>query len=117
MPEGVDHQLFPDGGSAAVEVEGGCWLSESRCIRTAAEIERLRAENESLRQQAGDVSLTVAVVALLVGLGAGFANCEAGELSVGGCGIGAVGLGPRNAVKCVLTAAARPPSCISDSEW
>ncbi|QDE72037.1 hypothetical protein BHS09_36460 [Myxococcus xanthus] len=65
-------QLFPDGGATAVEVEGSCWLSESRCIRTAAEIERLRAENESLRQQAGDVSLTVAVVALLVGLGAGF---------------------------------------------
>ncbi|ABF86663.1 hypothetical protein MXAN_2175 [Myxococcus xanthus DK 1622] len=66
-------QLFPDGGSAAVEVEGGCWLSESRCIRTASEIARLRAENESLRQQAGDVSFTVAIVALLAGLGAGFA--------------------------------------------
>jgi len=69
-------QLFPDGGAAAVEVEGGCWLSESRCVRTAAEIERLRAENESLRQQAGDVSFTVAVVALLVGFGAGFAVAE-----------------------------------------
>ncbi|WP_237077390.1 hypothetical protein [Myxococcus xanthus] len=45
-------QLFPDGGTAAVEVEGGCWMSESRCIRTASEIARLRAENESLRQQA-----------------------------------------------------------------
>lgn len=69
-------QLFPDRGTAAVEVEGGCWLSESRCVRTAAEIERLRAENESLRQQAGDVSFMVAVVALLVGLGAGFAAAK-----------------------------------------
>ncbi|MCY0997946.1 hypothetical protein OWM54_12480 [Myxococcus sp. MISCRS1] len=66
-------QLFPDGGTAAVEVEGGCWLSESRCVRTAAELERLRAENESLRQQAGDVSFTVAAVALVLGLGVGFA--------------------------------------------
>ncbi|CAM4398266.1 hypothetical protein MYXA107069_09445 [Myxococcus xanthus] len=66
-------QLFPDGGAVAVEVEGGCWLSERRCIRTASEIERLRAENESLRQQVGDVSFSVAVVALLAGLGAGFA--------------------------------------------
>nr|WP_217442851.1 hypothetical protein [Myxococcus sp. CA033] len=66
-------QLFPDGGTAAVEVHGGCWLSESRCVRTAAEIERLRAENEALRQQAGDMSFTVAVVALVLGLGAGFA--------------------------------------------
>ena len=66
-------QLFPEGDSAAVEVEGGCWLSESRCIRTASEIERLRAENESLRQQAGGVSFTVAAVALLAGLGAGLA--------------------------------------------
>ncbi|WP_141323615.1 hypothetical protein [Myxococcus sp. AB025B] len=66
-------QLFPDGGAAAVEVEGGCWLSESRCVRTAAEIERLRAENESLRAQAGDVSFTVAAVALVLGLGVGVA--------------------------------------------
>ncbi|RJS14606.1 hypothetical protein DRW03_34575 [Corallococcus sp. H22C18031201] len=65
-------RLFPDGGAAVVEVEGGCWLSERRCIRTAAELERLRAENEALRRQAGDVSLSVAVVALIVGLGAGF---------------------------------------------
>nr|BDT33776.1 hypothetical protein MFMH1_34450 [Myxococcus sp. MH1] len=66
-------QLFPDGGTAAVEVEGGCWLSESLCVRTAAEIERLRAENKSLREQAGDVSFTVVAVALVLGLGAGFA--------------------------------------------
>ncbi|MFP2964402.1 hypothetical protein ACLEPN_43550 [Myxococcus sp. 1LA] len=72
-------QLFPDGGSAAVEVDGGCWLSESRCIRTASEIARLRAENESLRQQAGDVPFTVAVVALLAGLGAGFAVARLAE--------------------------------------
>ncbi|NVJ08305.1 hypothetical protein HUW63_24075 [Myxococcus sp. AM001] len=48
-------QLFPDGGTTDVEVEGGCWLSETRCIQTAPETARLRAENESLRQQAGDV--------------------------------------------------------------
>jgi len=66
-------QLFPDGGAAAVEVKGGCWLSEARCIRTAGELERLRAENASLRDHAGDVSFTVAVVALVLGLGAGFA--------------------------------------------
>ncbi|NTX16163.1 hypothetical protein HUA76_35875 [Myxococcus sp. CA056] len=66
-------QLFPDGGAAAVEVQGGCWLSESRCVRTAAEIERLRAENESLREHAGDASFTSAIVALVLGIGAGFA--------------------------------------------
>ncbi|TQF09183.1 hypothetical protein FJV41_45950 [Myxococcus llanfairpwllgwyngyllgogerychwyrndrobwllllantysiliogogogochensis] len=65
-------QLFPDGATAAVEVEGGCWLSERRCIRTAAEIERLRAENESLRQQAGDVSFAAVAVTLVLGLGVGF---------------------------------------------
>ncbi|GHG91543.1 hypothetical protein GCM10012319_52460 [Comamonas sp. KCTC 72670] len=49
------------------------WLSERRCVRTASEIERLSAANESLLQQARDVSFTVAVVALLAGLGAVFA--------------------------------------------
>ncbi|QSQ17170.1 hypothetical protein [Myxococcus landrumensis] len=65
-------QLIPDGAGAAVEVEGGCWLSERRCIRTAAELQRLRAENESLRRQAGDVPFVVVAVALVLGLGAGF---------------------------------------------
>jgi hypothetical protein len=66
-------KITPTGERAAVDVEGGCWLSETRCVRTAAEIERLRAENKALRRQAGDVSFTAAVVALVVGLGAGFA--------------------------------------------
>ncbi|SDX82697.1 hypothetical protein SAMN05444383_113109 [Myxococcus xanthus] len=39
-------------------------------------------------------------------------RCEARELIVGGYGIGAVGLGPRDAVNYVLTAAARTPSYI-----
>ena len=65
--------ILPTGSESRVEVAGGCWLSETRCVLTAAEIERLRAENASLRRQAGDVSFSAAVVALVVGLGAGFA--------------------------------------------
>lgn len=65
--------VVPTGSSAAVEVAGGCWLSERRCVLTAQEIERLRAENESLRRQAGDKPFKAVVVALLLGLGAGFA--------------------------------------------
>ncbi|QSQ10749.1 hypothetical protein [Myxococcus landrumensis] len=66
-------QLFPDGATAAVEVQGGCWLSERRCVRTAAEIARLRAENETLRQQAGDMSFAAVAVAVVLGVAAGFA--------------------------------------------
>lgn len=65
--------IIATGSEARVEVAGGCWLSEKRCVLTAAEIERLRAENASLRRQAGDVSFTAAVVALVVGLGTGLA--------------------------------------------
>ena len=32
-------------------VTGGCWLSTGKCIDTAKELKRLRAENESLRSQ------------------------------------------------------------------
>lgn len=32
-------------------VNGGCWLSTGKCIDTAKELKRLRAENESLRSQ------------------------------------------------------------------
>lgn len=65
--------ITPSSAGAAVEVTGGCWLSEKRCVLTAAEIERLRAENESLRREAGDTSFAAVVVALAVGIGAGFA--------------------------------------------
>ncbi|WP_232293299.1 hypothetical protein [Stigmatella aurantiaca] len=65
--------------SAAVEVNGGCWLSEKRCVRTAAEIERLRAENESLREQAGDSKISVVLIAFVLGMGAGFAVAKAAK--------------------------------------
>jgi hypothetical protein len=67
------------GEPAAVEINGGCWLSEKRCVRTAAEIERLRAENESLRKQAGDSKLVVVLVAFALGMGAGFAVAKAAK--------------------------------------
>jgi len=66
-------KITTSGDGAAVDVSGGCWLSEKRCVLTAAEIERLRTENESFRRQAGDTSFAAVVVALAVGLGAGFA--------------------------------------------
>ncbi|MCP3163343.1 hypothetical protein [Myxococcus qinghaiensis] len=56
-----------------VAVSEGCWLSTPRCLDTAREIRRLQAENEELRQHAGDAPLVKVLVALVLGLGAGFA--------------------------------------------
>ncbi len=55
-----------------VDVFEGCWLSTSRCMDTAREVRRLQAENEALRQHAGDVPLLKVLVALALGVGLGF---------------------------------------------
>lgn len=55
-----------------VDISGGCWLSTSRCMDTAREVRRLQAENEALRQRAGDVPLVKVLVALALGAGLGF---------------------------------------------
>ncbi|MFP2958257.1 hypothetical protein ACLEPN_10570 [Myxococcus sp. 1LA] len=55
-----------------VDVSEGCWLSTSRCMDTAREVRRLEAENEALRQSAGDVPLVKVLVALALGVGLGF---------------------------------------------
>lgn len=55
-----------------VDVSEGCWLSTSRCMDTAREVRRLQAENEALRQHAGDVPLVKVVLALALGVGLGF---------------------------------------------
>jgi hypothetical protein len=67
--------------SPAVAVDGGCFLPAEKCISTAQELARLRAENESLRKSA-QPSMSTAVVAVLVaiagalGAGAGRATCK-----------------------------------------
>lgn len=55
------------------QVEGGCWLSTERCVLTARRLKQLEAENASLKKDAGTVPLTAVLVALGVGVGAGFA--------------------------------------------
>lgn len=55
-----------------VDVSEGCWLSTSRCMDTVREVRRLQAENEALRQDAGDVPLAKVVLALALGVGLGF---------------------------------------------
>lgn len=55
-----------------VDVSEGCWLSTSRCMDTAREVRRLQAENEVLRQSAGDVPLVKVLLALALGVGLGF---------------------------------------------
>ncbi|QDE98293.1 hypothetical protein [Myxococcus xanthus] len=55
-----------------VDVSEGCWLSTSRCMDTAREVRRLQAENEELRQHAGDVPLVKVLVAVALGVGLGF---------------------------------------------
>ncbi|MCP3060979.1 hypothetical protein LXT21_19525 [Myxococcus sp. K38C18041901] len=55
-----------------VEVSEGCWLSTQRCVDTAREVRRLQAENDALRQHAGDVPLVKVLVALALGVGLGF---------------------------------------------
>jgi hypothetical protein len=52
----------------AVEVPGGCFLPTKQCIDTAKELERLRAENKSLRDSAGDFSASTVVVVVAVAL-------------------------------------------------
>ncbi|GHG91340.1 hypothetical protein GCM10012319_52100 [Comamonas sp. KCTC 72670] len=59
-----------------VDVSEGCWLSTSRCMDTAREVRRLQAENEVLRQQAGDVPLVKVLVALALGVGLGFTTAR-----------------------------------------
>nr|WP_217440540.1 hypothetical protein [Myxococcus sp. CA056] len=55
-----------------VAVSEGCWLSTQRCVDTAREVRRLHAENEELRQHAGDVPLVKVLVSLALGVGLGF---------------------------------------------
>nr|WP_217442140.1 hypothetical protein [Myxococcus sp. CA039A] len=55
-----------------VAVSEGCWLSTPRCLDTAREVRRLQAENEALRQHAGEVPLVKVLVALALGVGLGF---------------------------------------------
>jgi hypothetical protein len=61
---------------SARQVEGGCWLSTERCVLTARRLKQLEAENASLKKDAGTVPLKAVLVALSVGLGAGFAAAK-----------------------------------------
>ncbi|RKG62437.1 hypothetical protein D7X30_03845 [Corallococcus sp. AB011P] len=56
-----------------VAVSEGCWLSTERCVLTARELRRLEAENAELRRQSSRVPVAAVLLAVAVGLGAGFA--------------------------------------------
>lgn len=63
-----------------LEVVEGCWLSTDRCLSAARELERLRAENESLRRPAApSVVAASVVVALLLGAVGGYALARVGR--------------------------------------
>lgn len=56
--------------SPAIEQTGGCWLPAEKCISTAQELARLRAENEELRKSPAPSPVALILVALAaVGLG------------------------------------------------
>lgn len=64
--------------SPAVEHAGGCWLPAERCISTAQELARLRAENEELRKPS-PAPVAVIVTLVVLALGAGYAAGRAGR--------------------------------------
>jgi hypothetical protein len=54
-----------------VEVVEGCWLSTQQCVSTGKELAQLRAENASLKKDAGRPPLAAVLIAFTLGAAAG----------------------------------------------
>lgn len=57
----------------------GCYLPAERCLSTAKELARLRAENEELRKPSPAPGIAVIVTLVVLALGAGYAAGRAGR--------------------------------------
>lgn len=67
----VQKALIVTPSGAHLDVQGGCWLDERKCVQTGQTLAQLRAENGQLQQEARHV-LLAAATALVLGAGLGF---------------------------------------------